>query len=129
MGLPLATGLAFALEKVFNTEVGFIQKPDGLQGLFEHPRYALMWVMIALLGVTDFYLNLRGAQRMQVQVFIPVVFALSTSLQFFQSVAIFREFREMDTTCVVLSISGAVVALVGALLIGTPEMNDKVQIA
>lgn len=41
----------------------------------------------------DFYLNVRAAARMPLQVFLPVSFALATSLQFFQAMCIFGEFK------------------------------------
>lgn len=122
--LPLATGLAFGLEKVFNTEIGFIRPPEDLPwGLVESPQWTGMIVAIGLLGLTDFYLNLRGVQRMPMQVFLPISFALSTALQYFQSVFIFGEFREMDGLHAALSMCGALVSLAGALCIQPPRLS------
>mmetsp|Transcript_72449 Transcript_72449/g.183380 ORF Transcript_72449/g.183380 Transcript_72449/m.183380 type:complete len:338 (+) Transcript_72449:67-1080(+) len=121
--LPLATGLAFALEKVFNTEIGFVQTPASLPGLFDTPLWCTMVVSIVLLGLTDFYLNLRGAASMPVQVFLPTAFALSTSLQFFQSIFIFGEFADMTARNAALSIWGALISLGGTLLIQPPRFD------
>lgn len=122
--LPLATGLAYGLEKVFNTEIGFIHPPSDLPwGLVAHPQWSGMVLAIALLGCTDFYLNFRGAQRMPLQVFLPISFALSTVLQYFQSVAIFGEFEDMDRRHTCLSVLGALVSLAGALCIQPPRLS------
>mmetsp|Transcript_117941 Transcript_117941/g.367463 ORF Transcript_117941/g.367463 Transcript_117941/m.367463 type:complete len:338 (-) Transcript_117941:77-1090(-) len=122
--LPLATGLAFGLEKVFNTEIGFIRPPAGLPlGFIKEPQWAGMVVAIGLLGLMDFYLNLRGAQRMPVQVFVPASFALATTLLYFQSVVIFGEFRDMDPLHATFSILGACVSLLGALCIQPPRLG------
>merc|ERR1712113_1001636 len=117
-------GLAFALEKVFNTEIGFITPPENLPtGLIGEPQWTFMAAAIGLLGLMDFYLNLRGAKQMPVQVFVPVSFALATTLQYFQSVFIFGEFKEMDDVHAALSISGALLSLVGALCIQPPRIG------
>merc|ERR1712007_307079 len=71
-----------------------------------------------------------GAQRLPVQVFVPIVFAMSTSLQYFQSMFIFGEFSSVDLRTAFLSISGAVLSLAGALFIQPPmfsEMTADVQ--
>mmetsp|Transcript_43309 Transcript_43309/g.94261 ORF Transcript_43309/g.94261 Transcript_43309/m.94261 type:complete len:365 (+) Transcript_43309:137-1231(+) len=118
--LPAATGLAFALEKVFNTEIGFVDPRES----------ALPWVgmaaAIAVLGLADFGLNLRGATRMPPQVFLPISFTLSTTLQYFQSVVIFGEFNDMDPLAASLSVCSAAVALFGALLIRPPSLDHCV---
>merc|ERR1712087_163559 len=121
--LPMATGLAFALEKGFNTEIGFVRTPAGLEGLREAPLWCSMVASIAFLGLTDFYLNLRGAAQMPVQVFLPTSFALATSLQFFQSIAIFGEFSEMSALNAGLSLCGALISLGGTLLIQPPRLD------
>jgi len=118
--LPVATGLAFGLEKVFNTELGFLKPP---QAIFDNPAWTAMAAAIAALGLTDFYLNIRGAKRMPVQVFVPMVFALSTSVQYFQSVFIFGELEAMSTAHAALSILGAALSLVGALTIQPPRLE------
>mmetsp|Transcript_45988 Transcript_45988/g.142509 ORF Transcript_45988/g.142509 Transcript_45988/m.142509 type:complete len:336 (-) Transcript_45988:20-1027(-) len=124
LALPLATGLAFGLEKVFNTEVGFLQPPPGLPwGFVEEPQWAAMVVAIGLLGLTDFYLNLRGAQRMPVQVFLPTSFAFATLLQYVQSALIFGEFKDMDAHHRAVSVLGACLSLAGALCIQPPRLG------
>jgi len=115
MMLPAATGLAFALEKVFNTEIGFVSPSSS-------PLLSLaMAGGIAVLGLTDFGLTLRGVTKMPPQVFLPISFTLSTTLQYFQSVFVFGEFKDMDMTTAALSVGSALVALAGALLIRPPR--------
>jgi len=121
--LPLATGLAFALEKLFNTELGFVEAPRTLQGLADAPAWSCLVAATGALGLLDFYLNVRAASRMPLQVFLPVSFALATSLQFFQAMFIFGEFASMGPSRAALSIAGAVVALAGALLIQPPKFG------
>eukprot|EP00747_Dinoflagellata_sp_TGD_P018587 gnl/TRDRNA2_/TRDRNA2_126600_c0_seq1.p1 gnl/TRDRNA2_/TRDRNA2_126600_c0~~gnl/TRDRNA2_/TRDRNA2_126600_c0_seq1.p1 ORF type:complete len:338 (-),score=52.01 gnl/TRDRNA2_/TRDRNA2_126600_c0_seq1:6-1019(-) len=118
--MPFATALAYSLEKVFNTELGFIPVPESLK---EDPQWLGLVAAIVLLGVLDFYLNLRGAQSMPVQVFVPVTFSLCTMLQYLQSVMIFNEFRHMSWLAIVLSLSGACLSLAGAVCINPPELN------
>lgn len=119
--LPLCTGLAYGLEKCFNTEIGFVKSP---KNPFHHSRWLGMASAIALLGLTDFYLNLRGARTMKVQVFVPVAFAWGTVVQYFQSIFIFEELQGMSILHVALSTTGACLSLIGALCIETPS-NDK----
>jgi len=122
--LPTTTGIAFAFAKVFNTEISFLEPPNGLPlGLFEHPRWTGMLVAIGVLGLLDFYLNLRGARRMPVQVFAPLAFALSTSLQYFQSVFVFGELRDPFAVDATLSLLGACSSLLGALIIKPPRLR------
>lgn len=124
--LPLAAGTAFGVEKVFNTEIGFIRPPDNLpMGLLQSPGWTGMVAAIAALGLMDFYLNLRGAASMPVQVFLPSVFALSTTLQYFQSVVIFNEFKDLDPRWAAISLAGAGLSLVGAILIQPPLMESS----
>jgi len=120
--LPMATGLAYALEKVFNTEIGFLKPPERMPlGLFDHPHWAGMVVAIGALGLLDFYLNLRGAKRMPVQAFAPLAFALGTSLQYFQSIAVFGELQHLSPVNAKLSVLGASMSLLGALTIKPPR--------
>jgi len=124
--LPVATGLAFGLEKVFNTEIGFVHAPQEFpRGFLTQPQWSAMAAAIAALGVTDLYLNLRGAKRMPVQIFVPTAFAFATSLQYFQSVALFGELNEMTTRDAALSICGALASLVGALSIQPPKLENS----
>ncbi|CAE8603586.1 unnamed protein product, partial [Polarella glacialis] len=115
--LPFATGLGFGLEKVFNTEMGYLKVPETWADLQREPLWATMGVGIALLGLTDFYLNLRGAKRLPVKVFVPGSFALATAMQFVQSVTLFGEFKQMTNYAALLSISGACLSLLGAMCI------------
>jgi len=122
--LPTCTGMAFALEKVFNTEIGFLEPPKGLPlGLLMHPHWTGMLVAIAVLGLLGFYLNLRGAKRMPLQVFAPLTFVLCTSLQYFQSVFVFDELRELSAFNAGLSLLGACGSLLGTLMINPPRMG------
>lgn len=124
VALPLATGLAYALEKVFNREIGLMRSPGSFRGLLENPMWDITGFSILLLGIADFYLNMRGAWRMPVQVFIPLAFALCTGLQFLQSVFLFGELRRLDPPHAALAICGAIVSLAGALLIQVPRMGS-----
>lgn len=124
--LPVTTGLAFGMEKVFNTEIGFVRLPADLpMGFFKEPQFLTMGAAILALGLTDLYLNLRGAQKMPVQIFIPTAFAFCTSLQFLQSVFVFGELNEMDTKDAVLSMMGACASLVGAVVIQPPRIEEN----
>jgi hypothetical protein len=114
--LPLAASIAFGLEKVFNAEVGFMQPPADLEALVVHPRWAAMWIAVGFLGLADLYLNMRAFRVMKVQVYVPIAFALVTSLQFFQSVVVFKEFKYLGIARATLSVVGTCLALVGALL-------------
>jgi len=121
--LPMATGLAYAFEKVFNTEIGFLEPPERLPlGLLEAPQWAFMLVAIGALGLLGFYLNLRGAKRMPVQVFAPLAFALSTTLQYFQSIIVFGELQDLSPVHASLSVLGACISLLGALVIQPPRL-------
>lgn len=108
LSLPFAVGLAFALEKIFNRELGL--HSDAGQS-----RTICFGIFIAVLGLLEFYLNLRAAQRLPVQVFVPVSFALTTVLQYFQSAVVMEEFRKQLPLQACISLVGAVVALVSAL--------------
>lgn len=123
VSLPLATGLAFALQKVFNTEIGFLARHNGMEDFFDNPGYIAMCLGVGVLGIMDFYLNSRGAQALPVQVFVPVSFALCTSLQLFQSIVVFQEFSEMDALSVTQTSCGAITSLVGAMLIKPPKLS------
>eukprot|EP00929_Paragymnodinium_shiwhaense_P105592 TRINITY_DN70635_c0_g1_i1.p1 TRINITY_DN70635_c0_g1~~TRINITY_DN70635_c0_g1_i1.p1 ORF type:complete len:322 (-),score=19.30 TRINITY_DN70635_c0_g1_i1:53-1018(-) len=118
--LPVATGLAYGLEKVFNTEIGFMKAP---RNMLASPRYTCTAGAIVLLGVLDFYLNLRGAKKMPVQVFVPIVFALSTVIQYAQSVFIFNEFALMSRSDAIFSMAGATMSLAGAICIKPPKLD------
>jgi len=118
--LPTAAGLAFALGKLFNTELGFVAAPQTPQGALEAPVWAGMTLVMGLLGLIDFYLNVRAAARMPVQIFLPISFTVATMLQLYQSMAIFGEFQGMLPMHSALSVGGAAVALCGALLIQPP---------
>jgi len=119
--LPLCTGLAYGLEKCFNTELGFVKTPEHV---LEHPKWLFMVAAIAMLGLTDFYLNLRGARLMAVQVFVPIAFAWCTVVQYFQSIVVFEEFKGMSALHITLSMAGAVFSLLGAIFIDRPSAGS-----
>lgn len=124
--LPITTGLAFGIEKVFNTEIGFLHLPDDLPaGLLKQPQWMAMAAAIGALGLTDLYLNLRGARSMPVQAFVPAAFAFGTALQFLQSVFVFGELKEMDTKDAVLSMIGACASLAGAVGLQPPQLQQS----
>jgi hypothetical protein len=76
-----------------------------------------------LLGLVDLYMNLRATRLMAVQVFVPVAFVWHVSLQYLQSIALFAELRDLDTSKAALSIFGACLSLVGALCIQLPTLD------
>jgi len=119
--LPLITGLAFAVSKVFNTELGFLPVPSNI--LLE-PRWMFMAIALVLLGLTDFYLNLRATRLLAVHVFIPVAFVWAISLQYFQSVVLFSELSGLSMGKVILSIGGACLSLVGAIVLQIPQKSE-----
>lgn len=112
--LPVATALAYAVEKVFNTELGFIEKPENV---FLEPLWLGMVIAVGALGITDFYLNTRAAERMPVHLFAPLTFAFATSLQCLQAMIIFDEFINMSFFGSLATLLGVGLALTGALLI------------
>lgn len=112
--LPLTTALACGIEKVFNTELGFMQMP---KQLLHQPLWLSMVASVGLLGLMDFYLNVRAAQRMSVQVYVPLAFAFGISLQCFQGMWVFDETKEMTVTHSLLTLMGIIFALTGALVI------------
>jgi hypothetical protein len=120
--LPCATALAFGTEKIFNTELHYIHKP---QHVLEDPLWLVVVGCVALLGILDFYLNLRGVARLPIQIFVPTVFALNTTIQYFQALMIFDEFAELPWHHIFLSGLGAVLSLVGALLIRPREESTN----
>jgi len=120
--LPCATALAFGTEKIFNTELHYIHKP---QHVLEDPLWLVVVGCVALLGILDFYLNLRGVARLPIQFFVPIVFALNTTIQYFQALVIFDEFAELPWHQVVLSGFGAVLSFVGAMLIRPREESTN----
>jgi len=67
---------------------------------------------------------LRGAAR-NPQFFVPIVFALNTTIQYFQALVIFDEFAELPWHQVVLSGFGAVLSFVGAMLIRPREESTN----
>jgi len=124
--LPLCTGLGYAGSKVFNTEIGFMSVPHNI---FTEPAWLLMAIAVALLGLLDLFLNLRGVRLMAVSVFVPVAFVWTISLQYFQSVALFSELEGLDAVHISLSIAGACLSLCGAIALQLPtksaEQDDK----
>merc|ERR1719379_1163949 len=102
------------MEKVFNTELGFVQRPENI---FLEPLWLCMLGSIAALGLLDFYLNMRAAERMPVHLFVPLSFAFATCLQCLQAMFIFKEFVDMSVTSTSLTMLGAGMSLVGALMI------------
>jgi len=118
--LPVATALAYAVEKVYNTELGFIQRP---QNILLEPMWLFMVIAVALLGLTDFYLNVRAAERMPVHLFVPLSFAFGHSLQCFQAMVIFDEFDDMTVFCSTMTLLGACLSLIGALMIQQTQFD------
>jgi len=85
-------------------------------------------VFVVSFALLNFYLNLKGSQSMPVNLFIPLAFALRTIIQFFQSAAILDEFVNVSAAHTLISLFGSMCALVGALCIQPPRVeNDAVQ--
>jgi len=122
--LPMSTGMAFAFEKVFNTEIGFLEAPKGLPlSLLIHPHWTGMLVAMVVLALLDLHLNVRAARRMPMQVFAPLAFVFCTSLQSFQSVFIFHELRDLSAVNATLSLLGACGSVLGTLIINPPKLR------
>merc|ERR1712070_430875 len=81
--------------------------------------------MVVLLGLTDFYLNVRAAERMSVHLFVPLSFAFGTSLQCLQAMLIFDEFKGMTVFHSAMTLRGACLSLVGALMIRPPQFEAR----
>jgi len=114
--LPFTTVLAAGLQKVFNRELGLIKTPENI---FHDRLWLFMMGSVAYLGIVDFYLNLRAAQRMSVQVYVPLAFAFNITLMCFQGMVIFDEFHNMTASFCVWTLLGIALVLSGALIIQT----------
>jgi uncharacterized membrane protein len=123
--LPMTTGIAFALGKAFNTELGLRIHGHSQEHNLRSLSVWWMGAMVAFCGLLDFYLNLRGAKVLPVPAFIPIVFAIGTSLQYLQSGFIFDEFSDIPRTSRGLSMLGAAMALLGAVLIRPPVVGCR----
>lgn len=122
VGLPIATSLAYGLEKVFNTAVGFAPHE-----FWAAPKWLAVYAAIAGLGILDFYLNLRGVKRLPMQIFVPAVFATTTSICYFQSICIFREMANLTLLDFALSLGGMLMSLFGAMCIRPLPSTDQWQ--
>lgn len=118
VSLPMATALAFALEKVFNKAIGFAPHK-----FWEYPEWLAAYGAIGVLGLLDFYLNLQGVRRMPVQVFVPACFVVGTCLCYFQSTCIFKELHNLTVTDFAVSLTGMFLSLVGAACIQPPNLR------
>jgi len=120
--LPMTTGIAFALGKAFNTELGLRLHGHSQEHNLRSLGVWWMGAMVACCGLLDFYLNLRGAKVLPVPAFIPIVFAIGTSLQYLQSGFVFDEFSDIPRRSRGLSMLGAAMALLGTVLIRPPAV-------
>lgn len=116
--LPMATSLAYGIEKVFNTGIGFAPHD------WWEPQWLFCYAAIGLLGLMDFYLNMRGVKKMPVQVFVPAAFATGTGICYFQSVVIFRELSYLGWVNFAVSLAGMLLSLVGALCIQMSSLSS-----
>lgn len=121
--LPFTTVLAAALQKVFNRELGLIKTPENI---FHDRLWLFMMGSMAYLALVDFYLNLRAAQRMSVQVYVPLGFAFNITLMCFQGMVIFDELHNMTASSCVLTLVGIALVLSGAVMIQT-DATDTLQ--
>lgn len=112
--LPFAVALACGIEKVFNLELAFVKRPENL---LEPPVWSCMVISIGALGLMDFYLNMRAASRMNVQVFVPLSFAFGITTQLLQGLIVFQEFDDVSVAARVMTSFGCLLALFGALVI------------
>jgi len=123
--LSFATAWAFAVEKVINNELGFVKMPDEFSmtfiwfGLAATSMWFLLVASLALFGLLNLYLNLRGMKLLPVKVFVPLTVGFGNALRLFQSVWILEEFHSATRSDMALSLFGAFLALLGALLIQT----------
>lgn len=116
--LPVITALDYGLGKVFNSQLRFLKMPENI---IEEPLWLATVLMVALLGLGDLYCNLRGASRFPISVFVPVVFAGCTLIQYLQAVLLFDEGDNLSLRDFVLSLLGALWCLIGALMISPPS--------
>merc|ERR1712061_455976 len=109
--LVFTTSFAYALEKVYNTELGFISMQN------THWLWAETVAGVAFLGLTDFYMNFRAAWSLPAHLFVPMKFALSIVLQLFQGAIVLDEFKTLTPMATALTFCGAFVALAASLSI------------
>ena len=110
MTLPLATALASSLGQFFHADIGFLDAPKAPDSRF---AWGLLALAVAVFGPTDVYLNLRCAQRLPVQTFVPATLAFSTTIQCFQAMVIFGESRRVSPWRGSLSATDTLASLVG----------------
>jgi len=118
--LPFITALAYCMEKIFNAELGALRSPEELR---EQPRWWGVLLGLVALGACDLHFNLRGAQRLPVQFFVPVYMAFGTIIQCFQGMVILNELAGLSILRIGASLLGALIALAGALLIRPPALT------
>jgi len=118
LALPFAAALAFGMEKVFNSELAYVAMP---QDVLHQPLWISLVGGVAFFGLIDFYLNLRAAQYMPLYVYVPLSFAFGTCVQNFQSLVILSELADMKVYYAAFTLLGASLALIGALVIQSPN--------
>lgn len=114
--LPFVTALALGVEKVFNLELGFMTMPSHVFDA-RTPRWVAMVAGVAILGLLDFYLNMRAASRMSVHVFVPLSFSFGIAFQVFQGAVVFDEFENLPLQSIAITLGGCCMALFGSLVI------------
>jgi len=122
--LPVATSLAYGIGRAFNAELGFVQMP---KDLLQEPLWLTLSAFVVIMGLLDFYLNMLAAQRMSVQIFVPIAYAFGVSLQCFQGMWVFQETKDMTQTACLVTVLGIVFALIGASVIhlcATPDAEE-----
>lgn len=121
--IPFLSSYAWCLEKVLNTELGFA---PSLQDLWLIPKWAAMVFGILAIGVFEYYYSFRGLKKLPVQVFVAITFAFTTPLQYLQSLVILDEFQTVAPTQAALAMTGAIVALIGGMLVTLPTFDQPV---
>jgi len=79
---------------------------------------------VVLLGLTDFYLNMRAATRMRVSVFVPLAGAFNTCIQNFQAMFVLDEYANMSGFASCMTLFGAALSLGGALMIQVQQGGE-----
>ena len=120
MTLPLATALAFSLVNFFHTDIGILDAPKAPDSRF---AWGLLALAVTVLGLTEVYLNLRCAQRLLVQTFVPVTLAFSTTTQCLQAMVIFGGFRRVNPWRRSLSATATLASLVDALCLQPSDLS------
>lgn len=118
--LPLLFSLTFGIQKVINTELGFVSSAD------HRVKWILMVVAMAVLALLNLYTVLRAAKKLPAKVMVFMSFAFNMVIQIFQSVVLFNEFDGMDLGRSMLVLIGLLMAFGGAVYVEMGQVADGV---